>query len=152
MQKKFLLAVISLTIGLGAMWDAAAQAKPEDQVKQRKAALTLIGKYFGPIGAMAQGKLPYDAAVVTRNAGYLEALSKMPWDGFTAATADFKETRAKPEIYKEIDKFNAAAEKMQAEVVKLSAAAKAGDQKAVTVAFGEVGKSCKACHDAYRKD
>ncbi len=152
MKNKVLIAVVAMAIGVGASFQSAAQAKPEDLVKQRKAALTLMGKYFGPIGAMVQNKVPYDAAIVTRNSGYLETLTKMPWDGFNASTADYKETRAKPEIFKETDKFNAAAEKMQAEIVKLAAAAKSGDQKAVGAQFGEVGKSCKGCHDAYRKD
>lgn len=150
-MKKAAIAVIA-ALGFTAALDAAAQAKPEDLVKQRKAALTLTAKYFGPIGAMVQGKAPYDAAVVTRNAGYLEALSKMPWDGFQASTADVKDTRAKPEIYREMDKFKAGADKMEAEIVKLAAAAKSGDQNAVKAAFGAVGQSCKACHDAYRKD
>ena len=99
-MKKAAIAAIA-ALGLTVALDAAAQAKPEDLVKQRKAAFTLTAKYFGPIGAMVQGKAPYDAAIVTRNAGFLETLSKMPWDGFQASTADVKETRAKPEIYKE---------------------------------------------------
>jgi cytochrome c556 len=41
---------------------------------------------------------------------------------------------------------------MQAEVAKLTAAAKTGNLDAVKTAFGAVGQSCKACHDAYRKD
>lgn len=150
-MKKAAIAAIA-ALGLTVALDAAAQAKPEDLVKQRKAAFTLTAKYFGPIGAMVQGKAPYDAAIVTRNAGFLESLSKMPWDGFQASTADVKETRAKPEIYKEGDKFKASADKMQAEIVKLAAAAKSGDQNAVKAAFGAVGQSCKACHDAYRRD
>ena len=54
---------------------------------------------------MVQGKAPWDAAVITRNAGYLEALAKMPWDGFQPATAEVKDTDAKPEIYREADKY-----------------------------------------------
>jgi cytochrome c556 len=151
MKKAVSIAALA-ALGLSVALDAAAQAKPEDLVKQRKAAFTLTAKYFAPIGAMVQGKAPYDAAVVARNAGYLEVLSKMPWDGFQASTADVKDTRAKPEAYREMDKFNAGAEKMQAEIAKLASAAKAGDQNAVKAAFGAVGQSCKACHDAYRRD
>jgi len=149
---KFTAMAAVAALGFTVALDAAAQAKPEDLVKQRKAAFTMVGKYFGPIGAMVQNRVPYNNDVVVRNAGYLEVLSKMPWDGFAASTADFKDTRAKPELFKEMDKFNAGAEKMQAEIVKLSAAAKTGDQKAVAAAFGAVGQSCKACHDAYRRD
>ena len=149
---KFVAPVAALALGATLSLNAAAQAKPEDLVKQRKAALTLVAKYFGPIGAMVQGKAPYDAKIVARNAGYLETLSAMPWDGFDASTESFKETRAKPELYKEKAKFDQMATDMQGAIAKLNAAAKGTDQNAVKAAFGDVGKACKSCHDAYRKD
>jgi cytochrome c556 len=149
---KFAAPVAALALGATLSLNVAAQAKPEDLVKQRKAALTMVAKYFGPIGAMVQGKAPYDARIVARNAGYLETLSAMPWDGFDASTESFKETRAKPELYKEKAKFDQMATDMQGALAKLNAAAKGTDQNAVKAAFGDVGKSCKSCHDAYRKD
>ncbi len=149
MKRKMLMAALALAVGAGASFQASAQVKPEVLVKQRQAAMTLQGKYFGPIGAMVQGKAPWDAAVVARNAAYLEVLAKMPWDGFQASTADLK-SDAKPEIYKEMDKFKSIYEKFEADAVKLAAAAKSGDQGAVKAAFGEVGKSCKGCHDDYK--
>ena len=85
MKKKVLMGAIALALGAGASLQASAQVKPETLVKQRQSVMTLQGKYFGPIGAMVQGKIPYDAAIVTRNAGFLEALAKMPWDGFRRA-------------------------------------------------------------------
>ncbi len=150
MKIKVLLA--GLAIATGAVWSfqASAQVKPETLVKQRQAAMALQGKYFGPIGAMVQGKVPYDAAIVTRNAGYLEVLAKMPWDGFQASTADLKETDAKPEIYKQSDKFRSESQKLETETAKLAAAARSGDQNAVKAAFGDVGQACKACHDDFR--
>ena len=79
---------MAVTVLLGAvyMFPAQAQVKPETLVKQRQSAMTLQGKYFYPIRAMAQGKAPYDANVVIRNVGYLDALSRMPWDGFQPST------------------------------------------------------------------
>ena len=73
----------------------------------------------------------------------------MPWTAFPQVS-DLANSKAKPEIWKEQDKFKAAADKMQAEVGKLSAAAKSGDLNAIKTAFGGVGQSCKACHDNYR--
>ena len=150
MKNKILLAGLALTLGAGISFQASAQVKPETLVKQRQAAMTLQGKYFGPIGAMVQGKMPWDGAVIARNAAYLEVLTKMPWDGFQASTAEVKDTGAKPEVFKEVDKFRLASEKLQTEVVKLAAAAKSGDQGAVKAAFGEVGKACKGCHDDFQ--
>jgi cytochrome c556 len=38
---------------------------------------------------------------------------------------------------------------MQDEVAKLTAASKANNLDTLKAAFGDVGKSCKACHDEY---
>ncbi len=149
MKNKVLMAALAIATG-AVSFQVCAQVKPETLVKQRQAAMTLQGKYFGPIGAMVQGKAPYDAAIVTRNAGYLEALSKMPWDGFNESTASVKETDAKPEIYKNTDKFRSEAQKLETETAKLAAAARSGDQAAVKTAFGDVAQACKACHDDFR--
>ena len=78
MRKQLFAAGMALTLGMGYSLGAYAQAKPETLVKQRQAAMTLMGKYFFSMGPMAQGKAPYDAAVFARNAGYLEVLAKMP--------------------------------------------------------------------------
>ena len=138
-------------IALGAMAGAAlAQAKPEVLVKQRQAGMTLIAKYFGPLGAMAQGKAPYNAQVVQRNAEYLAVLSQLPWDGFQPSTADAK-SRAKPELFKETQKVKELIDRFQGEVKKLQTVAKGGDEGATKAQIGAVGKSCGACHDAYRE-
>ena len=78
MRKQLIAAGITLALGVGIAVDAAAQANPATLVKQRQAGMTLIAKYFGPLGGMAAGRVPYDAAVVTRNAGYLDVLSHLP--------------------------------------------------------------------------
>jgi cytochrome c556 len=138
-------------IALGAAAGAAlAQAKPEVLVKQRQAGMTLIGKYFGPLGGMAQGKVPFNAQIVQRNADYLAALSQMPWDGFDPSTANEK-SRAKPELFKETQKVKELIDRFQGEVKKLQTAAKSGDEGAIKAQIGAVGKACGACHDAYRE-
>ena|SRR5688572_13840198 len=151
MKKKLLSACMAVVMGAGAGYAsmALAQQKPEVLVKQRQAAMTLIGKYFGPLGAMAQGKAPYDAAVAARNAGYVAALSEMPWDGFHASTKDTTEkTRALPAIYENESKFKEAADRFQKAAAKLPAAAK--DEAAFKAAAGETAKTCGGCHNDFR--
>lgn len=129
---------------------ASAQfAKPEDAIKYRKSAFTLMGAHFGRIGAMAQGKAPFDAKVAAENADLLVTLGKLPWTAFGEGT-DKGETRAKPEIWKEQAKFREGADKMQEELQKLAQAAKTGNLDAVKTSFGAAGQTCKACHDNYR--
>ena len=150
MNKKLLAAGLVLALGAGFTVNAVAQAKPETLVKQRQAAMTLIGKYWGPLGGMAQGKVPYDANVVARNAGFLDALSKMPWDGFHPSTQGEK-SAALPEIWKDEAKFKAAQEFLQGNIAKLVSTTKGGDEGAVKAALGDVGKSCGGCHNNFRQ-
>ncbi len=144
------LALAVATVSLSAPAMAQFQ-KPEDAIKYRKAAMTVMAAHFGRIGAMASGKAPFDAKVAMDNAALVEILSKLPFAGFVPGT-DKGETRALPAIWTEQAKFNAAAEKMQGEVSKLAAAAKTGNLDAVKTAFGAAGQSCKACHDDFRKE
>jgi len=148
-----LLATLALATAFTAISaPAIAQfQKPEDAVKYRKAAFTVMGAHFSRIGAMANGRVPFDAKVAADNAAIVEAMSKLPWAGFGEGT-DKGDTRAKSEIWTEQAKFKEGADKMQAETVKLAAAAKTGNLDNLKAAFGASGQTCKACHDAYRKD
>ncbi len=140
----------SAVLGVGYACGALAQVKPETLVDQRVAAMRLQGKYFyGSLLPMAQGKIPYDASVAARNASYLEVLAKMPWDGFEPSTKDLK-TRALPDVYAEPAKFKAAQDSLNAEVTKLVAATKSGNEANVKTAIMDVNKSCGSCHDTFR--
>ena len=150
MNKQFLTAGLVLMLGAGYSLSTFAQAKPETLVKQRQAAMTLQGKYWGPLGAMAQGKLPYDAAVVTRNAVYLDALARMPWDGFNPNTKDIK-TGALPAVYTDAAKFKESADHLQSETSKLVVVSKSGDEASVKAQLGAVGKACSGCHETFRE-
>jgi cytochrome c556 len=149
---KTISGLFSVIMAMAVTLPAQAQfAKPEDAVKYRKASFTVMAAHFGRLGAMANGRMPYDAKVAADNADVVMALSKLPWAAFGEGT-DKGDTRAKPEIWKESAKYKDAADKMQAEIVKLNTAAKAGNIDALKVAFGPAAASCKACHDNFRKD
>jgi len=148
-MKRTLLSV-GVAVALGTPLSALAQAKPEVLVKQRQAAMTLQGKYFGPLAGMAQGKVPYNADVVKRNAGYLNALDKMPWDGFSPETKGEK-SAALPAVWNEPDKFKQAADRLNSEVSKLVEVSQSGDEASVKAQIGAVGKSCGGCHETFRE-
>jgi cytochrome c556 len=151
-MKNLIQVAAAVCMTLAASAPAQAQfAKPEDAVKYRKANFTLMGAHFGRIGAMASGRAPYDAKAAAENAELVAALAKLPWAAFGEGT-DKGETRAKPEIWKDAAKFKEASDKMQVEIGKLNVAAKAGNLDALKAAFGPAAATCKACHDAFRKD
>src|ERR671933_232207 len=119
-----LLPALVLTALASVPFAAQAQfAKAEDAVKYRKSAFTVMASHFGRIGAVVKGEKPYDKAAVEADAALVETMSKLPWQAFPQGS-DTSDSKAKPEIWKEQDKFKAAADKMQTEVRKLKAAAK----------------------------
>jgi cytochrome c556 len=129
---------------------AFSQAKPETLVEQRQAAMTLQAKYLFPLVPMAQGRVPFDAATVARNAAYLDVLIKMPWDGFVPSTEGVKNTRALPAIYKDEAKFKAAQERTQAEVSKLVVVSKSGNEANIKAQITQTVNACNSCHDSFR--
>lgn len=147
---KMKLLAVSFALSLGFTLDAAAQAKPEVLVKQRQSAMTLVGKYWGPLAGMAQGRVPYDNSVVQRNSGYLNVLDKMPWDGFNESTKGEK-SAALPAVWEKPGEFKQAQERLQGEVEKLVSVSKGGDEAAVKAQISAVGKSCGGCHDTFRQ-
>jgi cytochrome c556 len=149
MRMKLLSACIVVAVGGGYSLAAHSQVKPEVLVKQRQAAMTLQGKYFGPLGGMLKGSVPYNADVVARNAGYLDALSRMPWDGFAESTKGEK-SAALPVVFTDGAKFKQAQDQFQTAVTALVAASKSGNEGAVKSAIGDVGKTCGGCHDDFR--
>lgn len=137
---------------VAASFGTAAQAqfaKPEDAIKYRKASLTLTAAHFGRIGAMAQGKVPFDAKVAADNAELVATLSRLPWAAFVEGS-DVGDTKAKPEIWKQSAKFKEASDKFQQEAQKLLVAAKSGKEADVKAAFTATAGTCKGCHDDFR--
>ena len=146
-MKKLAIALLCLA---GFSLSAHAQMKPEDAIKLRQSAMKLIGYNFGSIGAMVNDKKPYNKDEAIRNATRVELLAGHPWEFFIAGS-DKGETKAKPEIFKETDKFKAAGDKLQAEAAKLEQVAKTGDLAALKTQFGATAQACKNCHDNFRE-
>jgi cytochrome c556 len=151
MKKTLLATGVAIVVG-GVAGTALAQVKPEVMVKQRQSAMTLIGKYWGPIAGMASGKVsPYNADVVSRNATYLENLTQMPWDGFHENTKGAMNTKALPEVWSQKAKFDELAQRLQTETAKLGQVARAKDEAGVKQQYAAVGKVCGACHEGFRQ-
>ena len=126
-----------------------AQVKPEDSVKQRRSAMAIIGFNFSNLGAMAQEKKPYNKDDAARSADLIAALADYPKGHFVEGTEKVGDTKAKPEVWQKKADFDSKMDKMITEVKKLPPAARA-DLASLKKAVGDVGGTCKACHDDYR--
>ena len=149
MSRTFILA--ATVVGLLSALPAAAQfAKPEDAVKYRKAGMTLMGAHFGRLGAMAQGRVPFNGAAAAANADIVQSLSTLPFAGFVEGTAGTEKGMPNAKVFSERAQFDDGAKKMQEEVAKLAVAAKANNLETLKTAFGNAAGTCKNCHDTYR--
>jgi cytochrome c556 len=143
-------ACAALTASLVSLPAAAQFQKPEDAIKYRQSAMALQGHHLGAVFAMISGRVPFDAKVAGEHIDVIATLNKLQFSGFVEGS-DKGNTRAKPEIWAEKAKWNAAVAKGQEDVAKLVAAGKSGSLEQIKAAAGGVGQSCKACHDAYQR-
>lgn len=154
--KRFSVASVCAFI-VGAVWVGnLAQAQDmkmiESAVKYRQGAFRMIGWHIGPMGAMAKGKMDFDAGVFASNAAAIAEIAKYPMNGFIdGSSSDVLETRAKPEIWSDAEDFAEKMDALQTASAELaSVAANASSMDDVKDAFGELGQACKGCHDDYR--
>ena len=145
------LAAAAAALALAATASAQSFQKPEDAIKYRRAGFTVLSTHFGALGAMANGRAPFDAQAAARHADVIQVVAGLPFHGFVQGS-DKGETRAKGEVWSENAKFRQGAERMTDAVGKLAVAAKTGNLDNLKAAFGPAAQTCKACHDEYRKD
>jgi cytochrome c556 len=65
---------------------------------------------------------------------------------------DVGKTGAKPEIWQKPQDFAAKLHAFQAAARAFNAAARSGDMAAIKARYGDLGGTCKACHDSYRSE
>jgi len=149
-MKRTVIAAAVIAAATAGIATAQQGPKPEDEIRYRQSVMNVVGRAMGPMGAMAQGKAPFNAAVVQKNAALIDSLMGLHWNSFGPGTDKGAPTKADPKIWKETAKFKQAAEAGQKAVASLAAASKGGEEAAFKAAFGEVGKACKSCHDDFR--
>ena len=108
------LMILAAACGVLAALPAAAQfQKPEDAIKYRQSAFTVMGNHVARIGAMVQGRAPFDAKVANDSAHIVAVMSTLPFSAFGDGTDKGMPNRAKPEIWSDAAKFKAAQEEAQ---------------------------------------
>jgi len=138
---KSLLLAVGLAVA-GSAWAADAT------VKYRQDQMKVLGGHMGSIVAIIKGEVPFTdqlavhAKGLAATAALTEAVFKEKATGGDSAS--------KPEIWSDWQRFAGNADKLTQAANKLADAAAAGDQGAIRAAMGEVGKSCKGCHDDFK--
>jgi cytochrome c556 len=145
---KPLLFLLAAAVSAGAQ---AQFARAEDAVKYRQGTLFAMSQHFARIGAMVNGRAPYDPRAAIENAELVAVLAKLPAAGFGAGTEHISRG-TKPEIWTEQARFREQNDRMIAESAKLVAAAKSSNLDQLKAAYASTAATCKSCHDAYRNN
>ncbi|NKD54541.1 MULTISPECIES: c-type cytochrome [unclassified Haematospirillum] len=125
-----------------------AQAGEKETIKYRENNMEIIGSHMNSIVAIIKEQVPHKEHLATHASG-LSAAAKMSSAAFKEKTSG-GDTTAKDTIWSDSAKFDEAMQMMLTSTAKLETAAASGDMSAVQAAVGDVGKSCKNCHDTFR--
>jgi len=143
--KRAAMAAVAVTL-VGAIGVGASMAQ-NDPIKQRQTLMKANGASMKAIKAVVDAKGP--AAGIAPEAAKIARDVKAAAAHFPAGS-DKGDTKASPDIWKNLDDFKKLDEAAAAAASKLEASAKKGDITVAAADFGELGKSCGACHQKYR--
>lgn len=139
-----------------ASFTSLAQVSVEDQIHYRKAGYSFMSWNMGKIKAQViDGDVPFDQAQVAAAANAINAIAGSGMGAlYGRDTAEDKasNTKLKAAFFENLDEAGKIGARFGEATNKLAAAAATGDQAAIRTAFGEVGQSCKACHDNFRSN
>lgn len=146
-----LLAALLLSCSAGAFAQQAG-VKPEQQIKWRQSVYQVLGWNSGRIKANVEGQ--YNKEEVVRAANAIAALANSGLGSLfgpgTETGKGWKDTATKPEFFKNPQKVGELAGNFNREANELAKVAATGDAAAVKAQFGNLGKTCKACHDDFK--
>lgn len=100
-----------------------------------------------------QGKVATPEGHYAHHADILNQAATMAREALqTDGRSEEGRSDAKPEIWENLDDFNAKMDKFVADTAALKAAAEAGDKAQIGAATKAVFSNCKGCHDKYREE
>lgn len=143
-----LRAVCAATLVAVPLLVASAAVAKEPIVEYRESVMEAIGGHTGALKQLITGKVDFADDARTHVLG-IEALSKMV-DHLFPAGSDKGETDALPAIWEKPAEFKKAVEAFQLAAADLAKQADAAPS-AMAPAFGALVKTCKGCHDDFKK-
>lgn len=133
---------------------AAAGLTPAEQIETRQAGYTFMSWNMGKIKANLEGEFSQTQVSAAANAIAGIANSGMGalfGPGTDKDIGDVK-TRVEPAFFTEPEEVRRLATAFVEAANNMAEVASTGDEAEVKEAFGKLGKSCKGCHDKFRKE
>lgn len=142
MKTGYIAALLAVLAGAA----LAHQGVQNPAVLARMDGMTAMKKHLGVIGDTVKGKRSYDAGALQQAIAGLRHEAKRAKDLFRAPEQDPK-SESLPLIWQDYGDFSARLDQM-VQMAESNPAPTQQDLRGVLVGFG---KSCKSCHDRYRK-
>ena len=137
------------TAGLGDPVDAE---RAKQLMHERHEGMEEIGDAMKLVSRELKSDTP-DLAQVRKGAATFAELAPKVGGWFPPGTGpEVGKTEAKAEIWQKPEDFAAKTNAFQQAAQRFNAAAQGEDLAAIRAAHGELGKTCKACHDPYREE
>lgn len=131
-----------------------AQMKPEDAIATRQAGYKFMAWNMGNIKRNVEGDYNKDQVVAAANviaAIANSGMGKLYLPGTDKGTG-YHETKVKPELFTDKEGVGKVAKAFNDAANEMAKVAATGDVAAVKTAFGELGKTCKGCHEKFKVD
>lgn len=143
-MKKFALTCLTASLLMGS---GMALADADASIEYRQSVFKVVKWHMNTLGGMAKGDIEFDADAALHHARQVNAMSFMAKEGFGEGTLGGD---AKAEIWENWDKFSGGMEKFQEVSGAMVTAAEEGSLQALRPAVGQMGQTCKGCHDNFR--
>jgi cytochrome c556 len=145
---------VALVLGVTTQSGPAIAAEPfAKEIKARKAVMQLYSFNLGKLGAMAKGKMAYDAKKAQAAADNLAAVANLQssamWPKGSDNVALGKRTRAKPEAWTKYPMIAPHGKALKAATAKMASVAGNGVD-AIKANMKAIGMSCGGCHKIAR--
>lgn len=155
-MKRLSMVAAALAVVFTAGTAGSAEKSPHEKaIKARQSQMQLYAWNISTLGAMAKGKMAYDAKRAQAAADNLVLLARMSgagmWPAGSDSTALPGKTRAKKEIWSTYPKVVEASKAFSAAAEKMAVAASKG-LDSVKGAIGDLGKGCGGCHKPFREE
>ncbi len=140
-----------ILFGLFAAALAVSAMADDNAVKYRQHTMEAVGGHMQALVAIAKGEVDHKDHIPVHTAS-LAGLSRIAPDLFGPDSKTGAKTHALPKIWEEPDAFKQRLDDFRTAAEHLEAVVEANDMAKFGAALGALGKSCKGCHDDFKKE
>lgn len=150
--RKFTAATVATAVALGLVAGNSVQAFDEHAptIDYRQGVMGAIGGNVSAIAAVVVDGADFGDNLEMHTSQLVDLTQDIP--SLFPEGSDFPETDAKEEIWEEWDHFKEYAQDTKDAAQALHAAVEAGEEDQYATRFRDLGQTCKACHDDFRRE